>query len=446
MRAFLCFALLALSTVNAAEDKKKDGVSAIKSKRHIGYGYGGLINGIESYSAYSAQVPHTVEDRVQTQHVQVAVPQPYPVTVDRPVAVPQAVPVDVPRPYEVPVHVRVPVDVPRPYAVNVPVPVAVKEQENVPVEVPRPYPVEVINRVPVEVLRRVVVKEPVAVRVSIPQPYPVEVPTPVQVRVRTPVYVKERQYVHTYEPQHSYSYGLANSYGYGLGNSYGLQRSYGYGLVPVPILATIQLIVARETNLAKISDTLFVILEVGICILKFLPFKNRQDDIKRTIHTVNSDNFNRATGDQSHIIEEAVKSCRRMFVIFMILCLGSLFTWPIKVLFYERRRFPIDVWLPFEPFEDIRVYLGVFLCIFIATGNAPIGNAAVDTLIPGLILHAATQIRIIKDKLEKLGRMVEKDIPEECKDISLREKDDLKNAMIYRNICDNIEHYETIYQ
>nr|ALR72548.1 odorant receptor OR3 [Colaphellus bowringi] len=193
--------------------------------------------------------------------------------------------------------------------------------------------------------------------------------------------------------------------------------------------------------MATITNSLFVILEIGICIIKFLPFKNDPKKIRKTLFALNQDMFNRATESQRRFIEETEAACRNIFAIFMTFCLLSLFSWPIKVLFYEQRRFPIDVWLPFDPFENVSIYLGVFAYLFIATGNAPIGNAAIDTLIAGLIIHAACQFRILKDNLRCLSQRADEKLnglPQELKEMK-------RNEIVYRNIRECILHYDAIY-
>nr|UTN00930.1 odorant receptor [Semanotus bifasciatus] len=215
---------------------------------------------------------------------------------------------------------------------------------------------------------------------------------------------------------------------------------------PPPVLPLIDLIVSRETDIAKICDSGFIISQLGILIVKLLPLKNHPENTKRTIYTLHDDIFNNYTPEQKHFEDDAVQTCRRNFFIFLTFCLGSLFTWPLKVLFYEERRFPIEVWLPFNPFEDDTVYYSVFLWLFVGTGNAAVGNACLDTLITGLIYHAATQIRILKDNLEHLASRVEEQVSEESGTMSEAGREALKARITYKKICGCIDHYDAIYE
>ncbi|KAJ8943465.1 hypothetical protein NQ314_009747 [Rhamnusium bicolor] len=115
-----------------------------------------------------------------------------------------------------------------------------------------------------------------------------------------------------------------------------------------------------------------------------LPFKYNAGGIKRTIHTLNSKIFNNYLPQQSHIVE--------------------------------------------------------------GVGNAALSNSAVDTLLAGLIYHAACQIKILKDNLTHLGQRAEEQVSTESEMICIQEGEELKAKIIYKKICQCIDHYDAIYE
>ncbi|XP_074033084.1 uncharacterized protein [Leptinotarsa decemlineata] len=137
--------------------------------------------------------------------------------------------------------------------------------------------------------------------------------------------------------------------------------------LPAPLLPITHLVISRETDMEKVAESMFVILVSGTVVLKFLPFKFNPDDIKESIFALNQDIFTRVFMDQEQYIRETEAACRKTFVSFMTCYSLSLFTWPIRVLIRPGRKFPIEIWLPFNPFERMDVYVTMFA--YIVLGN-----------------------------------------------------------------------------
>ncbi|KAJ8943733.1 hypothetical protein NQ318_007181 [Aromia moschata] len=279
---------------------------------------------------------------------------------------------------------------------------------------------------------------------------------------------------------------------------------------PTPILCMVNLFFLEERSLQRIVDTFFVITQIAILIVKLLPFKNNPEGVRASMEWLNRGVFRRHTPEQEVLVDKCVKTCKNIFHFFYAFCLASLFTWPWKVFFSERRILPVEIWLPFDAYEDIRVYSAVFFFVFLAeikfvmsiyssnksapacfddpahrasmtyagsgrversrrpcpmvrenetpgsysqirdpsigVGNAAVGNAALDTLVAGLICHAANQVAILKDTLEHLARTVDDQIEQESKMMSEAEKNELRSRKIYKKICKCIDHYDAIDQ
>ncbi|XP_074033085.1 odorant receptor Or1 [Leptinotarsa decemlineata] len=215
--------------------------------------------------------------------------------------------------------------------------------------------------------------------------------------------------------------------------------------IPSPLLSIIKLIVLKVKDIGNMCDSLSLIIEIGVLVLKVLPFKNKPDVIKRSIFHLNKKIFSQAEPEQLYILLETVATCRKIFAIFLTSCLTSLFTWALKVLLYEERAFPIDVWLPFDPFKNVYIYLTVFFYIFLGVGNAALCTASIDTLMAGLINHGAGQIKLLKDTLKHLGRRTDEKI-RKYENLSEFQMKLLKEKLIYRKICSCVAHYEAIHQ
>ncbi|KAJ8943736.1 hypothetical protein NQ318_007184 [Aromia moschata] len=198
---------------------------------------------------------------------------------------------------------------------------------------------------------------------------------------------------------------------------------------PTPTLCMVNLFFVEEITLQRVANTFFMITQIGILIVKLLPFKNNPEG--------------------EVLVDKCVKTCKNIFHLFYAFCLATLFTWPLKALFNQeegRRTLPAEVWLPFDAYEDITVYCAVFVFVWLCVANAAGGNAALDTLVAGLICHAATQVAILKDTLEDLARTVDDQIEEESEMMSEAEKNQLRSRTIYKKICECIDHYDAIDQ
>lgn len=147
----------------------------------LGYG---SYNGHGSYGQFSSGYGHSSQEpNIITKTIEVPIPQPYPVTVDR----------------HVPFHVKVPVD--RPYKVEVPKPYTVVVERPVPVHVDRPVPYEVRVPIKVPVIQRVEIPVPRPYPVHVDKPYTVHVPKPIYVEKQVPVYINNHA-----APAHGLSY------------------------------------------------------------------------------------------------------------------------------------------------------------------------------------------------------------------------------------------------
>lgn len=246
-----------------------------------------------------------------------------------------------------------------------------------------------------------------------------------------------------------------------------------------PCLTVTYVVVRGERSIQAISQHGFMMVELAFLTLKVLPCKINPEGTKRTLFNLNKKIFNSQLPEQDGILSEAVDNCRLVFQIYCTSVLFAISTWTWAPLFYKERRFPINLWLPFEPYENTTVYLSLYiflimcktlihfsggtfrhfchrmqtiiffdinLMFFKGVLNAAVVNTAVDTLLVFLIYHAASQIRVLKDTLVKLGERAEDQVSEEGGSLESTEREEMKNGVIYRKICECIDHYDAIYE
>ncbi|XP_018566530.1 odorant receptor Or1-like [Anoplophora glabripennis] len=216
--------------------------------------------------------------------------------------------------------------------------------------------------------------------------------------------------------------------------------------IATPILAVIHLIVGEKPIVDVITENGFMIVELIALIAKFLPFKMYPERTKKAFSALNKEIFNNHLPEQEAVLDETVENCRFIFRIFCMSCAFAVLSWASLPLMYEDRRFPIDVWLPFEPFENTAVYLSVYLFVCLSGVHAGFDNATVDSIVALLIYNASSQVIILKDTLMYLSKRTEDEISKENRSLSTEEKENLKSNIIYKKICHCVDHYNAIYQ
>ncbi|XP_049820097.1 odorant receptor Or1-like [Aethina tumida] len=76
-------------------------------------------------------------------------------------------------------------------------------------------------------------------------------------------------------------------------------------------------------------------------------------------------------------------------------------------------------------------------------GNAANTSAAVDTLIPGLLCHAAAQIQILKDNLIHLDERTNEEVNRTYKQLNM-DRIQLKNKLLFEKVADCVKHHKAI--
>ncbi|KAJ8943464.1 hypothetical protein NQ314_009746 [Rhamnusium bicolor] len=212
---------------------------------------------------------------------------------------------------------------------------------------------------------------------------------------------------------------------------------YAVFTAPTPLLAIYYYIDKRETDIKKIVEGIYMTAQIAVLLIKLLPFKNHPQRTRKTIESLNKDIFLNHLPEQKHIIDGAVEVCRKMYSLFFSFCAGCLILWPIRVLVHDERRLPLELWLPFNPLEDFKVYLSVFLYIMLGTFEAISED-----------LQESECRFPIKSLWKKKGpyQRAEEQVSRESETMCIQEREELKARIIYKQICHCIDHYDAIYE
>ncbi|XP_063912014.1 odorant receptor 94a-like [Zophobas morio] len=173
-----------------------------------------------------------------------------------------------------------------------------------------------------------------------------------------------------------------------------------------------------------------------------LPFILDGERIKKCIFYLENIVLETSRNHHSRILNECVRICRRNSLVFFVSAAGTAAIWTTKPLFWKRREFPVDVWLPFDVKENIFVFSFAYLIIGIGPFLAGLINASVDPLIAGLIYHATSQMKILKDNLQNVSDYAEEEILEMGK--LNRTKNVTKQGLVTETLKKCIVHHDEI--
>ncbi|RZC40935.1 7tm 6 domain containing protein, partial [Asbolus verrucosus] len=182
---------------------------------------------------------------------------------------------------------------------------------------------------------------------------------------------------------------------------------YCFLTVPVPTLATVYLLTAKNLTLIQISDNAFLMCQVGCFIAKFLPRNGWL-------------NF-----------------------ILVVFAFGSWVTTP----FFRTKdayQLPVQVWLPFNATSDAKTFFLTYSCVAAGVGNGAFVSAVMDPLIAGLACQATGQLLVLKDNLQYLDEYVNEEVSKRIRSNSIEEKKLLKPKIMYQMIKRCIKHHNII--
>ncbi|KAJ3643972.1 hypothetical protein Zmor_026651 [Zophobas morio] len=226
--------------------------------------------------------------------------------------------------------------------------------------------------------------------------------------------------------------------------SYKLQSYVAYMLiiVIVPVFSILHLLLAEDLDIDRVNYNAGFLAQAICFITKFLPFILDGQRMKNCIFYLESAAFATSRDNQTGIINECIRICRRNSLVFFAGSIGAAGSWSTKPLLWRRRDFPVDVWLPLDAKENVFVFSFFYLIVGIGPFIAGVITAVVDPLIAGLTYHATSQMKILKDNLQKLADYAEEDILQAHKSSFI--KNVTKEEVMVESVRKCVAHHEEI--
>ncbi|XP_063912020.1 uncharacterized protein LOC135128873 [Zophobas morio] len=203
-------------------------------------------------------------------------------------------------------------------------------------------------------------------------------------------------------------------------------------LPPVPILGALYFLFEENLTTEELNENAFAVAQLGCQVTKFLPFVVNGTRIKNCILYFKSSEFKISVDKQQKIIDDCCWICRRNSTVFLVSITGGVIFFALKPLFSDKQQFPTDIWLPFEPKTDLRVFVVVYLYVFSGVAYAAFSCAAIDPLIAGLAGLAIGQLGVLKDNLQHMNGYTENSKTERKKFIReiIKKSVDQHNAIL----------------
>lgn len=227
-------------------------------------------------------------------------------------------------------------------------------------------------------------------------------------------------------------------------------------IIPMPTLAAVYLLVTENVTLEQISDSAFLICQIGCFIVKLLPFINNHEQVRRTIYHIEHPLFVMYSKKQEVMIIECIKICKRNCRIFLGCCLTTLTLWAIKPFLLKECKLPLQIWWPFDITKGPKVYFPAFVyCVLglywsnfggenwrgvLGIANGAVSNGVIDPLIAGLAGHATAQLQILKDNLQNVAEYAEEMMSKMDGEVD----DTVRDKIIYDRIKLSVEHHSEI--
>nr|WJJ63314.1 odorant receptor 14 [Pachyrhinus yasumatsui] len=215
--------------------------------------------------------------------------------------------------------------------------------------------------------------------------------------------------------------------------------------LPVPLLAYIYLFVNRNSlDLIAIIDLLFMVSEIGITILKYMPIRLYPERVRHSLEWLTLEEFTSYHPDQENIAKSTSEICRKVYIFYATAATSTLLFWCFKPLLLGEKKFPNVIWLPFDPYQSDFLFVLIYIMVMLGTSNACFGNCSLDCITVGLIYHAAGQIKIIKETLRDVVKHAEEKVLNKHGKLNSTDFEAAKNRCIYKEICKCVDRYNLV--
>ena len=135
--------------------------------------------------------------------------------------------------------------------------------------------------------------------------------------------------------------------------------------IPVPTLASVYLLTEKNVDLAQLSDSAFLICQVGCFIAKFVPFWKNSDKIRQSIYMLEEPIFSQHSPKQETILSECVRICSRNCWLNLSLVAMAFASWSTAPFARNMGAYnlPIKVWLPYDFTVNEKIFYLTYLFV-----------------------------------------------------------------------------------
>ncbi|XP_063911991.1 uncharacterized protein LOC135128842 [Zophobas morio] len=209
--------------------------------------------------------------------------------------------------------------------------------------------------------------------------------------------------------------------------------------IPVPTLASVYLLTEKNVDLAQLSDSAFLICQVGCFIAKFVPFWKNSDKIRQSIYMLEEPIFSQHSPKQETILSECVRICRRNCWLNLSLVAMAFASWSTAPFARNMGAYnlPIKVWLPYDFTVNEKIFYLTYLFVIAGVGNGAFASGVIDPLVAGLAYQATAQLKILKHNLQFLSEHLDEEIVDVTNCLN-------KQELLYGRIKMCIKHHNAI--
>lgn len=186
--------------------------------------------------------------------------------------------------------------------------------------------------------------------------------------------------------------------------------------IPIAVLPIATLFMEDDVGVLRIASCIFLNLQVSIVPFKTVLLLIFNKNLLKAVDILNCDAFNSYRETQQNFVKDNTTMIRKIFN-YIPLCFITVVLMSLSSLtsIQERELF-VEMWFPLNPktslfnyfivylFSVLGEYLNVYfpkfkVVFYVGVEFCALTNSAVVVLTCGLLINAATQIKILKDNL-----------------------------------------------
>ncbi|XP_063919464.1 odorant receptor 94b-like [Zophobas morio] len=195
--------------------------------------------------------------------------------------------------------------------------------------------------------------------------------------------------------------------------------------------------VKEKTNDIRQTNQMLVFLasSIAVCLKVFLVLMSGPE-MRKCIEYFGDDYFAPKNKEDELVLENCRRICKRTFRVYATVLLFAAISWNTLPLFDKKARFPVDIWLPYEPKKGTAVYFMTYVYVAVVIVYLGLVTTLLEPLLGGLAYHAVSQLKILEHDLLNVGK----------RKLYLQRNTYLKSCS--QNLCEAVKqcivHYDSI--